>query len=383
MPIPELRPTVLIDNRDVPHLLDLEARGRTSHVHWDGCEVQRQFYVNHYSAAPHVCAALLGFVLNEGAVYKRYLPASDPIYDRILYCNEARWDHVDKQSISAAAPLNATAGNVSNIQAYSHLMWQINRVGENKVTVTDEGLITEGVPGGAFITASYRPLISAYHGDAYSSGPGDPVPPRERQFDFMDPQFVPGSATIPWPLGVETRRYATFPSSLLIYDPVPEESAEAIRIPVNEFSIRRMFLGRVPYEVLDAMVGTVNSVAWPVGNPGEIDWPWSLPQFPAETLRFENYEATQHWSQSSFREAWFEVRLVFSHRNKWDVVYDRNAVRTAHGPVTWNHAFFKPGNRECAWWYLMRDTDVVPEVHLPLHPVADFYRLFAEVTPPS
>ncbi len=381
MPIPELRPTLVIDNRDVPHLLHMESRGRTSHVHWDGCEVQRQFYVNHYWAAPHVCAALLGFVLQEGAVYKRYLPANDPIYNQILYCNEARWEHVDKQSISAAAPINAVSGNVSVEQAYSHFMFEVNRIGENKVTVDNGGLITEGVPGGAFITASYRPLISAYYGDDYSSGPGGPIPRRERQFDFLDPQIVPSTRSVPWPMGLAVKPGGDVLNAL----DVPDAHMEPLIVPTLEFTVRRMFLGRVPYEILNPALGTVNNADWPAGNYRAPNWPWTIPQFPAETLRFDSYQVIPHWSQSSTFNTWYEVKLHFLARAfRGSPFYDQNGVRSALGDVTWNHAFFAAvGERGgVAWWYVSKRMTVIPVfTYAPVYTPISFHTLFAPVNP--
>lgn len=368
MPIPELRPTVVIDNVDVPHLREMESRGRTSHVHWDGCEVQRQFYVKHFRAAPHVCEALLGFVLRVGSTYVRYLPAVDPYYDQILYCNEARWDHIDgdKKSISNSPPIGGAAGEVPALDAYNHFMGQVNSVPER-------------AEGGAFITASYRPLISGYHPIRYNNilTAAD----RDRQFDFMDPVLMPGTQTIPWPDGLVLIKRGKI-GDLLNEDNVSGELADPITIPLIQFSVRRMFLGKIPYRALDQLLNHLNTSAWPSGTVAGLAWPWTFPQFPAETLRFDSYEETRHWSQSSDLNKWHEVKLNFSWRNHYD-----HAVRDADGehlvgtfPVTWNHILANPTNEDLGWYRVFRKTD---DFRFPLYTLGNFDDLFGTVTPQS
>lgn len=388
MPIPELTQTVVIDGKDVPWLREVESRGRTSHVHWDGCEVQRQLYCNHYWTAPHVCAALLGFVLRGvdgtgGAIFTRYLPAFDPIYDQILYCNEARWDHVDgdKKSISNASPIGGAAGNVTKVQAYSHFMFEINRVGENKVVVDNDGSITEGVPGGAFITASYRPLISAYRGPY---GVLDEVG-RHRQFDFMDPVLTPGVQTIPWPDGLQlVKRGKTFGNTNP--DNISGELADPITIPLIEFTIRRMFLGKVPHQRFSELQNTVNEDAWPSGQANSDQWPYTLPQFPAHTLRFDGYTETRHWSQSSNLNQWHEVEFHFSWRNYRDFpIMDLNGDSTGRTWVTWNHALANPFDADLAWYRVRRNSGLLFDGvgGEDLYTSSDFDTLFATISPAS
>lgn len=324
MPLPHLLQTINIpgEPEPLPHLVHFESRGRTSHVHWDGCEVQRQFYIDRFKAAPHACAALLGFVLQEGTRFVRYLPAVDTYYDEILYCNEAKWDHVEKKAISNSTAIDPVARNLDQAQAYVNFMERVNRIAERP-------------EGGAFINASYRPLISAYHGDAYGHR-ADP-PNRFRQFDFMDPVIVPGNKTYPWPLGLVVKPSQPFTREI----DVPPEVADPLMLPTKQLSMRRMFLGRVPYEILDAALGAVNNAPWPAGNPREIDWAWTIPQFPKETLRFESYEVTPHWSQLSVRNVWFEVKLNFTAiAFRGSPVYDSDEVKSDIGDVTWNHGFF-------------------------------------------
>jgi hypothetical protein len=394
MPIPEMRPTVAVGGNVVPFLDHLESRGRTSHVHWDGCEVQRQFYVHHYTAAPHVCEALLGFVLRGvdgtgGSIYTRYLPAFDPVYDQILYCNEARWDHVDgdKKSISNAAPIGVP-GNVPALEAYQYylgnkldVVGKVNEVGENNVVVTEEGAIVSDVPGGAFITASYRPMISGYHPQRYNNilTPAD----RDRQFDFMDPILTPGTQTIPWPDGFQILKRFIL-TGLPNRDNVSPEVADPYTIPLIEFSVRRMFLGKVPYRALDQLLNHVNHEPWPPGEPGGLAWPYTFPQFPAETLRFDNYQETRHWSQSSDLNKWHEVKLNFSWRNHYSE--DVNHLDTAEPlegkhPVTWNHIFENPFGALLGWWPIFRVKDDVRSTKL--YHTGNFAELFAPVTPQS
>ena len=378
MPIPELRSTLRERDadgliQDVPHLRELESRGRTSHVHWDGCEVQRAFYVNHFRAAPDVCAALLGFVLRGvsgagGSIYVRYLPAFDPYYNQILYCNEARWDHVDgdKKSISNSPPIGGAAGDVPALNAYLHFKEQVN-------TVRERG------EGGAFITASYRPLISGYHPQRYNNilTAAD----RDRQFDFIDPILTSGTQTIPWPDGFQIVKVGKI-GGIGNWDNVSAEVVDPVAIPLIEFSIRRMFLGKVPYRALDALLRYVNAEAWPAGTPGDLVWPWTFPQFPAHTLRFDSYEETRHWSQSSDLNKWHELKLNFSWRNHYDTEVRDSNGRLLEGshPVTWNHILINPFNADLGWYPVYRNWDTHRS---RLYLLGDFDALFAAVTPQS
>ncbi|MEE9185246.1 MAG: hypothetical protein V3U39_12345 [Acidimicrobiia bacterium] len=371
MPIPELRRTLLVGKEKVPHLWEMESRGRTSHVHWDGCEVQRQFYVNHFTAATDVCEALLGFVLKVGSTYVRYLPAFDPYYDQILYCNEARWDHVDgdKKSISNSPAINGAAGEVPALDAYNHFKTQVNT-------------IPERAEGGAFITASYRPLISGYHPQRYNNllTAAD----RDRQFDFMDPLLMPGTQTVPWPDGVQSVSVGVV-TGRLNPDNVSAELADPLTIPLIQFSVRRMFLGKVPYRTLDKRLNTVNNAAWPTGTPGDLVWPWTFPQFPAETLRFDSYEETRHWSQSSDLNKWHEVKLNFSWRNHYAFgIRDRYGLRiAARSPVTWNHILRHPWDEVLAWYRLFRRWEDRGTIQADFYESWDFDVLFEPVTPQS
>lgn len=383
MGIPELRATIQFLGKDVPHFREVESRGRTSHVHWDGCEVQRQFYVNHFQAAPDVCEALLGFVLRAGDSYVRYLPAFDPIYNQILYCNEARWDHVDgdKKSISAAAAIGGAAGEVPALDAYNHFKIMVNAVGEDKVTVTDEGLIVEGVPGGAFITASYRPLISGYHPQRYQNilTAAD----RDKQFDYMDPIFTAGTQTVPWPHGVVFVKDGILGG--INADDVPAELADPITIPLIQFSVRRMFLGKTPHRALGNLLNKVNHEVWPAEEFSELVWPYTFSQFPAETLRFDSYEEIRHWSQSSDLNKWHEVKLNFSWRHFYDTgLRDRTGQRvTGVNPVTWNHVFAHPFDEFLGWYRIFRRWRGVAAGGDDFYENADFKALFDPVTPQS
>jgi hypothetical protein len=345
MAIPILTRSLGVDaaGDPIPHLREFESRGRTSHIHWDGCEVQRQFYVDDYRAAPEVCGALLGFVLWTGNGYQRYLPAFDPYYNQILYCNEARWDHVDgdKKSISNSPAIAGAPAEVPAEEAYLHFRDKVNTVREE-------------AEGGAFITASYRPLISAYHGDRYGIF-SESNPDRDRQFDFMDPQITAGSKTIPWPDGMVVRTDA----DILKWTAVSEEVADPVTIPTKDMTIRRMFLGEVPYAGYDAALGKVNNAAWPVGNPGTIQWPWTIPQFPAHTLRFDSYNVIRHWSQHSRANIWYEVELNFSAISLVeDGVHNSEGTYIGVAPVTWQHVFLDPGIRfRLGWFWCYRGGD--------------------------
>jgi len=370
MPIPELRMSFPIGKVETPHLAEIECRGRTSHVHWDGAEVQRLFYVNHYKAAPEVCEGLLGFVLRDGNKYRRFLPASDPYYDQILYCNEARWDHVDgdKKSISNS-PAIGTPGRVPTLAAYHYYLGRDTVKGKLNT-------VAELAEGGAFITATYRPMISGYtglYGVLDAAG-------RDRQFDFMSPTLTSGTQTVPWPDGFEILKRFNI-GGLANADEVSADVVDPYTIPLIEFSIRRMFLGKVPYRTFDRMLNRVNHEAWPPGQPNADQWPYSIPQFPAETLRFDSYEETRHWSQSSEKNKWHEVKLNFSWRNHYSLdVHHLDTALLLEGeqPVTWNHIFINPFGADLGWYPIFRNRNTHTT---KLYFLGNFDTLFGTVTP--
>lgn len=367
---------------DLRPLTHCESRGRTSHVHWDGAEVQREFYVTPFAQAPHVCAALLGFVLKVGSQeFKRYLPAFDPYYDQILYCNEAKWDSRDKKEISASQAVRGEILNLSQESSYWMLMNRLNAIAEMHYVQKGPKDAFELGAGGAFVNASYRPMISGYHPTLSNDATPDAIyKARARQFDFMEPLTTPGSETIPWPLGIMYRW--SYPGGFLTekpYQPVPAESAKPITVSVNEFTMRRMFLGNVPTARFADIMGTINHAAWPAGDQTAPDWQWTFAQFPPETLRLEGYEVITHWSPLSHNNQWFEVVFHFLHRNKYDTVYDKDAKRLDKGAVTWNHTFIRPSNAHAAWYRMFRNEP--GGLYEPLYNTSQFDRLFAPVFP--
>lgn len=375
---------------DLQLIVEFESRGRRSHIHWDGAEVQREFYCRPFRAAPQACAALVGYVERTGQSYTRRLPAIDPYYNQICYCNEARWEHVDggKGSIAYSQGVAAQTPDFDPIPAdtYNHFMAQVNTVPELSAilpanpTEADVQRVQDELAHGAFITASYRPLISAYTG-LYG------VPDRDRQFDWMNPLIVPGLRTIPWPDGLFIKQHPTGNR------PVPTEVSEPIPIPIKELTIRRLLLGKVPYTYFDLFLGKVNFAAWPTGDYGEESWAYTIPQFPAETVKFESYEVIPHWSQLSERNLWYEVVFHFSIISLHDVrVNDADGQQqSGRKPVTWNHALFRPAilrviptAAKVEWWYVHRNDGItinIGEEGGPLYGKIPFDGLFTPVTP--
>lgn len=348
-----------------------ESRGRTAHSHWDGVEVQRIFHMRPYSQAHQVAAALEGSVYYEadggGSRWVRALPARDP-YCPECYCNEVRIDHVDpqKDSISFSPSIRWSRFIVkkSPEAQVAHFLERTRLVGEEPA-------------GGAFLTASYRPLVSAYRPFV---SPGDEEEgPSEyelaKQFDWIEPRFMPGNLTVPWPEGLNCNSSRTIQQPFIAQ--VPPETAKPIHLPVHEFTIRRLLVGSIPWQTINWLTNTVNAGVKTYESVGEAlsgwGWPYredqnrtDLPRFLPGTLRFDKCEVVDHYSRTAANNKWFELIYHFSWLCFQDHnVYDRNGYLLNGGnltDVTWNHVLMSPSHflkHSPFGWYFVFKSKVV------------------------
>jgi hypothetical protein len=288
-----------------------QSRGRTTHT--------------------HLLEALQGSVYkNEANEWKRLLPARDPYYE-FCFCNEARIDHVDpeKQSISVSPELDfdIVRPNVGDAPKDNHNSW-MTAVNSQRDTPA----------GGCFITASYRPLITAFKPPAVDLKPNEPGWHAAKNdndspaFDWLDPQWNPTVHTLPWPTGftfVHLKPFG-FPDNL----PLDAKIAQPMAMPVVEFSIRRMLVGEPPWDLIEKLANTVNQADFPsILNT-------NLPTCKKGTLRFDNMEVLEHYSSLVPGQMWFEIVYHFSWLVMTDSpVYDENGIIDPEGTITWNHVF--------------------------------------------
>ena len=314
---------------------ELESRGSTVHSHYDGRQIERSFYLKPWSAAPDVVEAMLGSVTQEteGGNWVRHFPAQHPKYTD-CYCNEVKCQAVHPHAIanSPSIALGDMASYDTEASRYAHFMEQLNAVDDDPAA-------------GAFLTASYRPLLSAYKPYADRHECDGAV------FDWINPLFVPSVRTVPWPDGLGT-------VGKTVNEPdwwaaVPDEIAQPLNVPIVHFTVKRLFVGEVPYLLLDELMNTVNDASWPT-----VPSYYALPEFPKGTLRFDNYEVIKHASRASTHGCWYELRYHFSWLDlKGYPVYTATgdlAGDQGYADVTWNHALMRPhGNRGQLGWYFV------------------------------
>ena len=361
---------------DLSKVTKWESRSRTVHSHWDGLEVQRVFRMRPFSEAYQVQAALEGSVYRETTTsdWTRRLPARDAYYPD-CYCNETRIDHVDPQKDSISfSPSIRWSRFLATKDAETQLLDFLERT----------RLVGEQPAGGAFLTASYRPLVSAYIPQV---SPGDPDSQpsdleRSKMFDWIGPTFTPGAKSIPWPLGLGVQVAGFQPFSAH----VPPDAANPVHVPTHGFTIRRLLVGKIPWKTINALTNTVNSGLLPsegmtaanmLEGPG---WPYrenrattTLPLFPPGTLRFDKCEVKNHYSPIAAHQHWHELTYHFS----WLCLSSKN-VHDAAGldltalgglaPVTWNHVLMRPTkltDKAPVGWYFVQKYSPWTIVRLP------------------
>ncbi len=388
----------------------LQSRGREVHTAWSGIEVHRTFYFEPYEAFEEVTLILQGHT-EAGApipdvlpapipapgplpaaqpAWTRFPPAKDP-YLPTLYCNEVRVSLTDPRlALSTSADLEV--GNAAD--------------GNPIVTILDKLETNHESPGegyaGGFITAIYRPLITALTSGTESG-----------KFDWMDPKFNPVFKQIPWPTGLKTfvaleslsaeARAAmvagaagAIGAGVLalalgqggVNGSIPSELADTITVPIFEFTIRRLLVHTPPYDAIAWCAGKLNSVTEPFPAT-------NLPNFFADTLRFDGANIQNRLD--ALGNEWFEIIYHFSWLNMLSHdVYSTDGLKIdRNAAVTWNHVFMRPSFfdvslSDIGWWPVVRDVDrrifavpipaglglTGPATGGPLYSTANFLDLF-------
>ncbi len=273
---------------------------RVVHTTSTGIEVTRQFYVEPYHEHRGLIFRLQGSVIGGG----RRPPAHDP-YIRNCYCNETLTTYAAKEVLASSDALSKNVGVDVNEQL---------KVREEP----DEGL------AGALVTAHYRPLLTAWTSS-------DPFKPDTDEWDWIDPIVKPGVRMLPWTGGLYVQTEAGTRS-------VPPETANPITVPVDDITIRRLFLSKVPWQAIDGLKGAVNTERFPPANHAAFG---GFADCESRTLKFEG--ADVHNMLDTAGNRWFELTYHFKHLGHASgIVYAFDGTERPDAAVTWNHVFTSP-----------------------------------------
>jgi len=278
----------------------LEQLDRIVHTTPSGIDIERLFYAEPYADHVDTIKAMQGTVEDDGDGWSRTPPAADP-YIENCYCNETRTTFTDPRVNTTAESIEVGGGDL------------IDKL-QRKV---------EPVQGsaGCFITAHYRPLITAWES---GSAPGE-------KWDWLDPKITPGVRQVPWPDGLYVRH------SSGLSDAVPAEAASPLGVPISDVSIRRTLVGEVPWETVEACANAVNINTFP--NPGSVD-AGMIPACLPRTLKFINAEVLNQMDTDGQR--WFDIQLNFQWISLWTDLLGDGQGNLKPGWVTWNHIFITP-----------------------------------------
>ena len=314
---------------------------RTQHTTSSGMEIVRTFHIRPYNSHPDLTKALQGFVEPQGNRWRRTPPTMDP-YIKVNFCNEAlvKFAHPDAMTTS------------ENVQEF---------VGEDGTTKEKlEGVpeTTETGAAGAIVQAHFRPLITAYRESA-SITDDDGNDGETSRWDWLDPTIVPGVRQVPWPEGLHVTAFGPALGNPLggaiglrnAPRSVPDSVSSPIAVPVHNVSIRRILVGKVPWDRINKSVGATNDALWPAaGHPAA----GQLPRFRPNTLKMLSANTKNMIDSEGNR--WYEITYNF----QWisfvtDALFDENGSKDA-GHVTWDHILIKPNlGAEVGWYRVYRD----------------------------
>ena len=295
--------------------------GRTHDASNSGIEIIRTFNVDEYKFFQSVQRELQGRVFKDGDEWKRVPPLRDP-YVRNCYCNRVRIDFADPDATCSMPGLDT--GGATNIK--------------DQLEKQEETL--QSGAAGAIIKAHYRPLITAWVPDVTGDEDPDADEPTD-VWDWMDPLFVPGFRQVPWPGGlyIKVKR----PLGTVI-ETVPSDVSQPIGVSVTDFSIKRILVGEVPWDTIQASANAVNAKLWPAEGTPPANF---LPQFKPRTLKFVGAESVPMVDAEGAQ--WFEITYQFKWLHTWtDRLFDKDGTQST-GWITWNHILHKPMLLTTGW----------------------------------
>jgi hypothetical protein len=274
----------------------LEIRDRMARITSTGSEVIVKWYCEPASAAPIVIAQMLGGIsgMPSSTSATRVVPAYDYAFP-YCYCVSAQEVPLDSRSITSSPPATAivdpditnttnSIGQALQSPAIFDGPLSCNLSTNEKYQQPD----TQGGTVGCYIEATYRPLYSAY---AYNF-PGsskDPTAPasidRQVSFDYIDPQFHPGSKTFDVSTSLNPLLYAFKTQQL--------QQGGLLTETWHEFTIRRVLCPSVPFYTIQLLANRINGTnAWAPTH-------MKLPRLPVANLSYQYNPANPYLSSSN------------------------------------------------------------------------------------
>ena len=324
---------------------------RTVHTSSTGIEIIRTFHVEPYARHTEFIDSLQGKV-EDG---KRVLPARDTWITN-CFCNECEVNFADRRVMASSPSLS----------------------GEDTIM---KGLVikedTADGAAGAIVKAHYRPLVTAWESTEIERADGK-VP--DQAFDWMDPTFTPGMREIPWPTGLFIRVDRPPP---FMHANVPAEVGSSFSVPIENITLRRILVDKIPEKEINACMGAVNEKEFPP-NPARAP---GFPKCRPRTLRF--LPPTYRHMMDSKGHRWYEIIYNFTRIVYWsDKVMDSSGKNKPDW-ITWNHVFMQPLAGPLGWYPVQTERqpqfggvaipDFIPGFPLRagrLHNEADFAMLF-------
>ena len=279
----------------------IEQIDRTVHTTDSGIEIVRRFYIEPYESHPEFLTILRGSVSKPGDQWIRTPPSHDP-YIPNCYCNEARVDFAHEDAMASSPSIQDVGGVRASLEDHQEKP-------------------AEGTAG-AIVTAHYRPLITAWDGEDNLG---------HSRWDWLDWRIDPGVRQLPWPDGLFVNGPLwDWPTA------VPTEAGAPIAVCLHEFSIRRILVPQIPWEMIQMCAGCVNRDVFPTIPPVN----QVLPTFPPRTLKFNG--VTQQCMVDPNGKRWYELTYHFSWINQWDAWITDAHGNKESGWITWNHVFIHP-----------------------------------------
>ena len=330
-----------------------------------GGSIVRTLYCEPYTAYPTVETALKGTLLQGDPVWTRVRPHNDPIKSR-YYCMDCKSVPFRPETVTGMAPSNFDPTADDGDATHNGQLTECQRALNNKddfnysnfvdfganPPIAPAAIATGGTtwanndvpPGrcGAFITATYRPLIfQPGIVDGYGSG-GFTQGTSIDAFDYVDPVWTPET------VATQTGRSLFLRGgSALNNVPFAVKTDENFGGLSDTFSkpetiwhltFRRLMVPFLPKIAFGLLQEKVNAVAVTIGNL----------TFPIGTLCFEM--ATNNLRLGPDGTIWYEITLNFKVRLLWDNYYKADgSFSWDKGWIDWNHQFGIPSVRLTGW----------------------------------
>jgi hypothetical protein len=314
----------------------LEMVNRAEHFDAEGGgSIIRTIYCEPYTAHRTVVCALKGTVRVKpggGDTWERVLPHNDPLYPQfyvtdvkvvpfssaaILGAKTSKFSNGDDPTAGVKAALNNIDdfdfSNTPDSLDPATMLAGGEYVSESAISVGGVPLVSGHC--GAFITATYRPLIFV-----------DGLAGDEQQFDYVDPVWTP--ITKLTQLGRDLSFVA--PNKLIVGSPVNlcGGVTDTATIPevLWEFRCRRLLVPFVPTKTLSLMANKLNKGSMTIGNI----------EIPAECARMELPTIEQLMAPDGTK--YYNISLCFTIRTLWTDYYKTTTTATlATGYPGWNY----------------------------------------------